>query len=190
MGKTTKLVGIALGLAVALGVGVTIGWFSKPASDDAVSDDAVSVEEFDFKIIDEFINAVDTAHLEKETQHLSSKIRWATSQGDYDMADYTINKWKQELDDAWSMDYQILHSWPDEPNCYAKLTGGAEEYVLRKKEDGDEFQNDDQVLMFYNAFAPPLEAPVSTTKLVYGHYCNPENVQWLLKGVVVALNFR
>ena len=31
MGKVGKLVGIAFGVAVALGVGVTIGWFSKPA---------------------------------------------------------------------------------------------------------------------------------------------------------------
>ena len=181
MGKATKLVGIAFGLAVALGVGVTIGWFSKPANDDKTTLDQ-SLEEFDFKLIDEFTNAVDAKHLEKETQHLSSKIRWATSQGDYDMADYTINKWKDELDDAWSMDYQILHSWPDEQNCYARLidTSGTEQFVLRKKESGDEFQNDDQVLMFYNAFAPPLEAPVTTTKLVYGHYCNTENVEWLL----------
>ena len=79
MGKATKLVGIALGLAVALGIGVTIGWFSKPESD--VTSDANDVEEFDFKLIDEFISAVDSQHLEKETEHLSNNIRWATSQG-------------------------------------------------------------------------------------------------------------
>ncbi|CBY22313.1 unnamed protein product [Oikopleura dioica] len=96
------------------------------------------------------------------------------------MADYIINKWKDQLDDSWSLDYQILHSYPDETNCYARLTGGAQQYDLRKKEDGDKFQKDDQVLMFYNAFAPPTEAPIKTSKLVYGHYCNADNVQWLL----------
>ncbi|CAG5106093.1 Oidioi.mRNA.OKI2018_I69.chr1.g2679.t1.cds [Oikopleura dioica] len=171
MGKVTKWVGIAIGIAVALGVGVTIGWFSKPEAE------AKNADDFDFKLIDNFVNAVDSQKLEKETEYLSGVIRWATSQGDYEMADYIINKWKDQLDDAWSMDYQILHSYPDEPNCYARLSGG---FTLRKKEDGDEFQNDDQVLMFYNAFAPPTENPISTSKLVYGHYCNPDNVQWLL----------
>lgn len=34
--------------------------------------------------------------------------------------------------------------------------------------------------MFYNAWAPPTETPVSTPKLVYGHYCNPDNIQTIL----------
>ena len=42
MGKATKLVGIAFGLAVALGVGVTIGWFSKPANEDKTTLDQVN----------------------------------------------------------------------------------------------------------------------------------------------------
>ncbi|CAG5105160.1 Oidioi.mRNA.OKI2018_I69.chr1.g1888.t1.cds [Oikopleura dioica] len=182
MGKVVKWVGIAFGTAVALGIGVTIGWFSKPdAIEDPVSDlPDPENDGFDFKLIDEFTNAVDKKFLEQETEHLSTKIRWATSQGDYEMADYIINKWKDQLDDAWSLDYQIVHSYPEEENCYARLVGGAKEFTLRKKEDAEELQNDDQVLMFYNAWAPSTEAPISTSKLVYGHYCNEDNVNWLL----------
>ena len=34
--------------------------------------------------------------------------------------------------------------------------------------------------MFYNAWAPPTENPISTDKLIYGHYCNNDNVQAIL----------
>ena len=37
----------------------------------------------------------------------------------------------------------------------------------------------EDILMFYNAWAPPTEGLLETTKLVYGHYCNTENVQTL-----------
>ena len=75
MGKAAKWVGIALGIAVALGVGVTIGWFSKPDAETKSADD------FDFKLIDNFVNSVDSQKLEEETAYLSGVIRWATSQG-------------------------------------------------------------------------------------------------------------
>ena len=76
MGKGVKnLVGIVFGLAVFLGVGVVIGWFSKPA--ESIGEPEINRNP-DLSIIDDFAKRVDSMKLRAESENLSKKIRYAT----------------------------------------------------------------------------------------------------------------
>lgn len=67
-------------------------------------------------------------------------------------------------------------------------------FALDKREKS--LTREEDVLMFYNVWAPPTEATEVTTKVVYGHYCNTGNVQTLLaldpdifKGAIVMCKY-
>ena len=76
MGKGVKnLIGIVFGLAVFLGVGVVIGWFSKPA--ESIGEPEINRNP-DLSIIDDFAKRVDSMKLRAESENLSKKIRYAT----------------------------------------------------------------------------------------------------------------
>ena len=78
MGKAFKnIIGIVFGLAVFLGVGVVIGWFSKP-EDTSSSPELEINRNPDLSIIDDFAKRVDSMKLRAESQNLSKKIRYAT----------------------------------------------------------------------------------------------------------------
>ena len=65
-------------------------------------------------------------------------------------------QWANTLDDAWIVDYQIMHQWPVEANSHARFTVGDEVRILAQKEDTDE----EDVIMFYNAYSPPTSFDV------------------------------
>ena len=76
MGKGVKnLIGIVFGLAVFLGVGVVIGWFSKPT--ESIGEPEINRNP-DLSIIDDFAKRVDSMKLRAESENLSKKIRYAT----------------------------------------------------------------------------------------------------------------
>ena len=62
------------------------GWFSKP---EEKSDDTESPE--DMEIIQDFASRVKSESLSYELERLSGTIRYATSKGDYEYADYIRN---------------------------------------------------------------------------------------------------
>ena len=65
-------------------------------------------------------------------------------------------QWASSLDDAWIVDYQIMHQWPVEANSHARLTIGDQVRTLAQKEKTDE----EDVIMFYNAYSPPTSFDV------------------------------
>ena len=65
-------------------------------------------------------------------------------------------QWASTLDDAWIVDYQIMHQWPVEANSHARLTIGDQVRTLAQKEKTDE----EDVIMFYNAYSPPTSFDV------------------------------
>ena len=87
------------------------------------------------------------------------------------------------VDDAWFVNYNIMHQYPDEANTFARVVdknSGDIVFALDKREKNLS-PTDDDVLMFYNAWAPPTEGQVQVDKLVYGHYCNAANVAALVE---------
>ena len=61
------------GLGAFLGLGVIIGWFSKPGE---------KVEQLDtFTIIDDFASRVSSEDIGNEIETISKEIRYATAQG-------------------------------------------------------------------------------------------------------------
>jgi len=53
-------------------------------------------------------------NLRNEMRDFSVETRYATSAGDYKMADYLKAKWADYLDDAWFINYDIMHQYPIE----------------------------------------------------------------------------
>ena len=103
---------ILFGLGVFLGIGVVIGWFSKPETSTTVVENGR--EPVNLAIIDDFASRVDSKMLEEEIRFMTKDTRYATSQGDYEIADYLREKWADYLDDAWFVNYDIMHQYPNE----------------------------------------------------------------------------
>ena len=119
-------------LVVGIGAGVAIGWFSKP-EDDSVSND----QNDSSSLINDFIERVDPERLGRNLKRISGKncrvitiIRnlvkphYATSVGDYELSQMVKEQWASTLDDAWMIEYEIMHQWPVEENSFARLTIG------------------------------------------------------------------
>ena len=52
---------------------------------------------------------------------LLAKPHYATSVGDNELAEMVRDQWAKTLDDAWIVDYSIMHQWPRPENSFAIL---------------------------------------------------------------------
>ena len=102
---------------------------------------------------------VNPQRLGENLKRISEKPHYATSEGDYALSQMVKEQWAATLDDAWIVEYNIMHQWPVEETSFAKLTiNGNEPVTLAKKEKTDE----DDVLMIR-----------VSTKKVYQLLCCP-----------------
>ena len=86
---------------------------------------------------------VNPQRLGENLKRISEKPHYATSEGDYALSQMVKEQWAATLDDAWIVEYNIMHQWPVEETSFAKLTIGDTQTVLAQKEKTDE----DDVLM-------------------------------------------
>ena len=86
---------------------------------------------------------VNPQRLGENLKRISEKPHYATSEGDYALSQMVKEQWAATLDDAWIVEYNIMHQWPVEEKSFAKLTIGDTQTVLAQKEKTDE----DDVLM-------------------------------------------
>ena len=84
------------------------------------------------------MNRVNPQRLGDNLKRISQKPHYATSKGDYELSQMVKEQWGATLDDAWIVEYEIMHQWPVEENSFAKLTIGDEVTTLAKKEKTDE----------------------------------------------------
>ena len=89
------------------------------------------------------MDRVNPQRLGENLKRISKKPHYATSVGDYELSQMVKEQWASTLDDAWIVEYEIMHQWPVEENSFAKLVIDGDETPLAQKEKTDE----DDVLM-------------------------------------------
>ena len=94
-------------------------------------------------LIADFMDRVNPQRLGENLKRISKKPHYATSVGDYELSQMVKEQWASTLDDAWIVEYEIMHQWPVEENSFAKLVIDGDETPLAQKEKTDE----DDVLM-------------------------------------------
>ena len=87
---------------------------------------------------------VNPQRLGENLKRISEKPHYATSEGDYALSQMVKEQWAATLDDAWIVEYNIMHQWPVEETSFAKLTIGDTQTVLAQKEKN---LTDEDVLM-------------------------------------------
>lgn len=93
------------------------------------------------ELINEFIGLVEPDRLSSNLQKISgecfvisndiikifsAKPHYATSVGDNELAEMVRDQWAKTLDDAWIVDYTIMHQWPRPDNSFAILKQNGE----------------------------------------------------------------
>ncbi|KAM5164027.1 aminopeptidase NAALADL1-like [Mantella aurantiaca] len=151
-----KVVGIVLGAAVILAIGLLIGHFTIPEETKTEI-----VQDLDENFIQEFMNEVDNKRIEENLRILSGKPHVATSAADEELVQLMLSRWrdpKSGLDDAKDERYNVFLSFPDKakPNTVSVLAAdGRILYSAAETEDQlTEDQKDPNILQPFLAFAP------------------------------------
>ncbi|XP_072263517.1 aminopeptidase NAALADL1-like [Pyxicephalus adspersus] len=153
-----KVVGIVLGAAVILAIGLLIGHFGIPRDPKWVKELAQDLDE---KFINQFMNEVDNKRIEDNLRILSNKPHYATSAGDEELVQLMLSRWKDPefgLDDARDERYHVFLSFPDaaNPNTVKVLTqNGSNPFTAELTEEKlTDDQKDPDILQPFLAFAP------------------------------------
>ncbi|KAM4722435.1 aminopeptidase NAALADL1 [Rhinophrynus dorsalis] len=158
--KWWKIAGGIFGGAVVLAVGLLIGHFGIPktSTPEWVKELSQDVDE-DF--IQEFMKEVDAKRIEENLKELSKKPHMATTQGDEDLVNLVLNRWKDPeygLDDAKVEKYKVFLSFPDKnnPNTVKVVSpdGVLKFESLLSEEELKPEQADPDVVKPYAAYAP------------------------------------
>ncbi|XP_066566767.1 aminopeptidase NAALADL1 [Amia ocellicauda] len=168
--------------AAVLTVGLLIGHYgiTKSSSPDWVG--AVS-RDVDESMIEQFIKQVDNKQIEENLRELTKVPHMATSQGDVQLVQYMLDRWKDPktgLDDAWKDTYKVYLSFPDDntPNNVTVVSStNSVLFTSRLKEkDYTEDQRHPDIVQPYAAYAP---AGNPRGKLVYANQGTVSDYEFL-----------
>ncbi|XP_071801954.1 N-acetylated-alpha-linked acidic dipeptidase 2-like [Asterias amurensis] len=163
-------------VAIGLGLGVVIGYFSAPTGPECSSADSSTGTSAN--VIDKII----AANIEENLRYFTNKPHIGGSPAEHENAEYIRDKWlEQGLDSAKLVPYDVLLSYPDEniPNKVSILNDGVEifknqeeEAILRPEDDHP------NVVPPFNAYSYQGEPEGD---LVYANYARVEDFEFLEK---------
>ncbi|XP_077183260.1 aminopeptidase NAALADL1 [Paroedura picta] len=182
------ILGAVLSGVGALTVGILLGHYAIPkdtAGPAAPSWVHSQSQDLDEDLLRDFMNQVEAGNIRENLRILSSKPHIATTDGDKDLVQLLLSRWKDPetgLDSATEAVYEVFLSFPDSerPNSVAVvLENGTHAFFSRQKEENlTTDQADPAVVQPYAAYAPPGNPQ---GKLVYANQGKLSDYQELVR---------
>uniref|UniRef100_A0A8I3W574 Aminopeptidase NAALADL1 n=1 Tax=Callithrix jacchus TaxID=9483 RepID=A0A8I3W574_CALJA len=153
----TKVLGLGLGAAAFLGLGIILGHFAIPkeASSPAPQD-------LDLQILETVMGQLNASRIRENLRELSREPHVATSPRDEDLVQLLLQRWRDPesgLDSAEASNYEVLLSFPsqEQPNLVHVVgpTGDIIYSCRQTEENLTGEQGGPDVVQPYAAYAPP-----------------------------------
>ncbi|XP_012318300.1 aminopeptidase NAALADL1 [Aotus nancymaae] len=168
----TKVLGLGLGAAAFLGLGIILGHFaipkeaSSPAPGPPVTGSpAPSVsapQDLDLQILETVMGQLNASRIREDLRELSREPHLATSPRDEDLVQLLLQRWRDPesgLDSAEASKYEVLLSFPsqEQPNLVHVVgpTGDIIYSCRQTEENLTGEQGGSDVVQPYAAYAPP-----------------------------------
>uniref|UniRef100_H0V8X6 Aminopeptidase NAALADL1 n=1 Tax=Cavia porcellus TaxID=10141 RepID=H0V8X6_CAVPO len=164
-----KLVGLGVGAAALLGLGIILGHFAIPKVADTSGP-----QDLDREILETVMAQLDAGRIRENLLELSKEPHLATTPRDEDLVQLLLQRWKDPvsgLDTARTVEYEVLLSLPssEQPNLALPSVGNWEEEVTGEQEGPD-------VVQPYAAYAPP---GTPQGLLVYANHGTEDDFKYL-----------
>ncbi|XP_051001911.1 aminopeptidase NAALADL1 [Acomys russatus] len=157
-----KILGVGIGAAALLGLGIILGHFAIPKATDSPAPSTSVSQDLDMAILDSVMEQLDAGRIRENLRELSKEPHVATSPRDEALVQLLLERWKDTttgLDAAKTFEYKVLLSFPsaEQPNTVEVVgPNGTAFHSFRpfeKNLTGE--QVGPNVLQPYAAYAPP-----------------------------------
>uniref|UniRef100_Q9UQQ1-8 Isoform 8 of Aminopeptidase NAALADL1 n=1 Tax=Homo sapiens TaxID=9606 RepID=Q9UQQ1-8 len=152
----TKVLGLGLGAAALLGLGIILGHFAIPKKANSLAP-----QDLDLEILETVMGQLDAHRIRENLRELSREPHLASSPRDEDLVQLLLQRWKDPesgLDSAEASTYEVLLSFPsqEQPNVVDIVgpTGGIIHSCHRTEENVTGEQGGPDVVQPYAAYAP------------------------------------
>ncbi|GAB1302086.1 Aminopeptidase NAALADL1 [Apodemus speciosus] len=137
-----KILGVAVGAAALLGLGIILGHFAIPKATDPQASSTSDSQDLDLAILDSVMGQLDASRIRENLRELSKEPHVATSPRDEALVQLLLGRWKDSatgLDSAKTSEYTVLLSYPsaEQPNSVEVVdpSGGLLVYANRGSEE-------------------------------------------------------
>ncbi|XP_055466598.1 aminopeptidase NAALADL1 [Psammomys obesus] len=157
-----KILGVGVGAAALLGLGIILGHFAIPKATDPPAPSASDSQGLDLAILDSIMKQLDASRIRENLRELSKEPHVASSPRDEALVQLVLERWKDTvtgLDAAKTYEYEVLLSFPsaEQPNIVEVV--GPSGTVLHSFKPFEKNLTGEQagpsVLQPYAAYAPP-----------------------------------
>ncbi|XP_052617238.1 aminopeptidase NAALADL1 isoform X4 [Peromyscus californicus insignis] len=157
-----KILGVALGAAALLGLGIILGHFAIPKASDPLAPNTSDSQDLDLAILDLVMGQLDASRIRENLRELSKEPHVASSARDEALVHLLLERWQDTetgLDSAKTYEYKVLLSFPspEQPNIVEVV--GPNGMVFHSFQPGEKNLTGEQVgpnvLQPYAAYAPP-----------------------------------
>uniref|UniRef100_A0A8C8YG96 Aminopeptidase NAALADL1 n=1 Tax=Prolemur simus TaxID=1328070 RepID=A0A8C8YG96_PROSS len=165
-----KGLGLGLGAAALLALGIILGHFAIPQNSPSIS----ATQDLDLEILETVMGQLDASRIRENLRELSREPHLASSSRDEALVQLLLQRWTDPasgLDSAEAFEYEVLLSFPsqEQPNS-VDVVGSAGDvlYSCRRSEEnltGE--QGGPDVVPPYAAYAPP-GTPQAVNAAKYG----------------------
>ncbi|XP_021008075.1 aminopeptidase NAALADL1 [Mus caroli] len=157
-----KILGVAVGAAALLGLGIILGHFAIPKATGPLTSSTSDSQDLDLAILDSVMGQLDASRIRENLRELSKEPHVATSPRDEALVQLLLGRWKDTatgLDSAKTYEYRVLLSFPnaEQPNSVEVVGPNGTIFhsfqPFEKNLTGE--QAGPNVLQPYAAYAPP-----------------------------------
>ncbi|XP_011897141.1 PREDICTED: N-acetylated-alpha-linked acidic dipeptidase-like protein isoform X2 [Cercocebus atys] len=157
----TKVLGLGLGAAALLGLGIILGHFAIPKKANSPAPSVSAPQDLDLEILETVMGQLDAHRIRENLRELSREPHLASSPRDEDLVQLLLQRWKDPesgLDSAEAFTYEVLLSFPsqEQPNVVDIVgpTGDIIHSCHRTEENVTGEQGGPDVVQPYAAYAP------------------------------------
>ncbi|EDM12570.1 rCG47528, isoform CRA_a [Rattus norvegicus] len=157
-----KILGVGIGAAALLGLGIILGHFAIPKATEPLASSVSDSQDLDLAILDSVMGQLDASRIRENLRELSKEPHVATSARDEALVQLLLGRWKDSasgLDTAKTYEYTVLLSFPstEQPNSVEVVGPNGTVFhsfqPFEKNLTGE--QAEPNVLQPYAAYAPP-----------------------------------
>uniref|UniRef100_A0A8C9HLR1 Aminopeptidase NAALADL1 n=1 Tax=Piliocolobus tephrosceles TaxID=591936 RepID=A0A8C9HLR1_9PRIM len=157
----TKVLGLGLGAAALLGLGIILGHFAIPKKSNSPAPSISAPQDLDLEILETVMGQLDAHRIRENLRELSREPHLASSPRDEDLVQLLLQRWKDPesgLDSAEAFTYEVLLSFPsqEQPNVVDIVgpTGDIIHSCHRTEENVTGEQGGADVIQPHAAYAP------------------------------------
>ncbi|XP_027800558.1 aminopeptidase NAALADL1 [Marmota flaviventris] len=157
-----KVLGLGLGAAALLGLGIILGHFAIPKGADAPAPSTSVLQDLDLELLKAVMGQLDASKIRENLWELSRQPHLASSPRDEALVQLLLSRWRDSesgLDSAERTEYEVLLSFPsqEQPNLVEVVgpTGDILHTYHPNEENVTGEQGGPDVVQPYAAYAPP-----------------------------------